>query len=114
MTIDQKDKLRLRHIIEATGHIADFINGVSKKEFENDYEKQSAVIRQFEIIGEAAGKLTSEFIKQRKEIDWPKVVGMRHKMIHDYFDVDVSIVWTTAKDDVPVLKKKIEKILNNN
>ena len=114
MTIDQKNKLRLHHITEAAEHIADFINGVSREEFEKNYEKQSAVIRQFEIIGEAASKLTLEFTKQHTEIDWSKVTGMRHKMIHDYFDVDVNIVWTTAIDDVETLKNSIEKILNNN
>ena len=112
MTPDQKNNLRLRHIIEASGHIAEFVSGVSKEEFAADYEKQSAVIRQFEIIGEAAGKLSPEFVELHKEIDWPKVVGMRHKMIHDYFDVDVDIVWNTAIDDVPSLKKSIEKIFS--
>jgi uncharacterized protein with HEPN domain len=114
MTIDQKDNLRLRHIVEAAEHIADFIGGVSKEEFEADYEKQSAVVRQIEIIGEAASKMTHEFTEKRKEIDWPKLVGMRHKMIHDYFDVDVYIVWTTAKNNVPPLKEAILKILKNN
>lgn len=114
MIIDQKNSLRLQHIVEAARHIANFINGVSKEEFESDYEKQSAVIRQFEIIGEAASKLTSEFTKQHNEIDWSKVVGMRHKMIHDYFDVDVNIVWTTALDDVPPLKEAVEKVLGDN
>jgi len=112
MTIDQKNDLRLRHIVEAAEHIADFIDGVSKEEFEADYEKQSAVIRQVEIIGEAASKLTHEFIKQHSQIDWSKVVGMRHKMVHDYFDVDTKIVWTTAADNVPPLKNAVEKILN--
>lgn len=114
MAIDQKDKLRLHHIAEAAEHIGNFVDGIAKEEFENNYEKQSAVIRQFEIIGEAAGKLTAEFTKQHGEIDWPKVVGMRHKMIHDYFDVDANIVWTTAIDDVPPLKKAVEEILNSN
>ncbi len=114
MTIDQKDNLRLQHIVEAAKHVADFINGVSKEEFEADYEKQSAIVRQIEIIGEAASKLTHEFIEDHKEIDWPKVVGMRHKMIHDYFDVDVNIVWTTAINNVPPLKEAVLKIIKNN
>lgn len=113
MTPEAKNNLRLHHILEAANHIADFINGVSKESFIADYEKQSAIIRQFEIIGEAAGKLTPDFVDQHIEIDWPKVVGMRHKMIHDYFDIDVNIVWTTANEDAPVLKNAINKIINN-
>ena len=112
MTIE-KDNLRLHHIVEATEHISAFINEVSKEEFEADYEKQSAVIRQFEIIGEAAGKLTPEFVKKHPAIDWPKVVGMRPKMIHDYFDVDINIVWITATKDAPSLKEVIEKVIDN-
>ena len=66
MTTDKKDELRLHHIIEAIKHIADFIDGVSKAEFRRNYEKQSAVIRQFEIIGEAASKITSKFARANK------------------------------------------------
>lgn len=113
MTIEPKDSLRLSHIVEATDHVADFIKGVSEEEFCNDYEKQSAVIRQFEIIGEAASKLSTPFKEQHAQIDWPKVIGMRHKMIHDYFEVDTKIVWTTATDDVAPLKSAIEKIIEN-
>lgn len=110
MTIDPKDSLRLDHIVEAIDHVADFILDVSEREFISDYEKQSAVIRQFEIIGEAANKLSPSFKEQNSQIDWPKVVGMRHKMIHDYFEVDTKIVWTTAIDDLEPLKQAIEKI----
>lgn len=108
----QRNKLRLEHIVEAAEHIADFIRGVSKEDFMADYEKQSAVVKQIEIIGEAAGKLTPEFTKRYNEVDWPKVVGMRHKMIHDYFDIDVNIVWTTAVEDSPFLREAVQKILH--
>ena len=107
----KKDNLRLFHILEAINAAKSFITGISKEMFDNDYEKQSAIIRQFEIIGEAASHLTPEFKKNHKEIDWSKVVGMRHKMIHDYFEVDTDIVWFTTTEDLPVLKKQIKKIL---
>lgn len=113
MTTDQKDSLKLRHIVDAIEHILDFTKSVSEEEFVADYEKQSAVIRQFEIIGEAASKFTSGFVERYNNVDWPKVVGMRHKMIHDYFDVDVKIVWATVTDDVPALKESLNKILEN-
>lgn len=114
MIKDPQNFRRLHHIADAAEHIAEFIKGVSKREFDSDLEKQSAVIRQFEIIGEAASKLTPEFLEQHQEIDWKKVIGMRHKMIHDYFDVDVDIVWNTACDDVVPLKHLIAKILKGN
>jgi|SRR3989344_9046874 len=111
MTIDQKDRLRLRHITDAIEHVLDFTGGISEGDFTADYEKQSAVIRQFEIIGEAASKLTSELIELHNDVDWPKVVGMRHKMIHDYFNVDTRIVWATIIDDIPAIRDSVEKIL---
>ena len=108
----EKDNLRLYHILEAVDAAESFIVSISKEEFDNDYEKQSAIIRQFEIIGEAASHLSPEFKKRHKDIDWSKVVGMRHKMIHDYFEVDKDIVWFTAVQDLPILKKQIKKILD--
>jgi uncharacterized protein with HEPN domain len=113
MTTGPKDNLRLEHIVDAADHVAEFIFNVSKEEFDNNYEKQSAIIRQFEIIGEAANNLSPEFKAHYGQIDWPKVIGMRHKMIHDYFDVDTDIVWNTANDDVKPLKQAIEKILTD-
>ena len=107
----EKNKLRLYHILEAIEAVDDFVAGVSKQKFDDDYEKQSAIIRQFEIIGEAASHLTPGFKKSHKNIDWSKVVGMRHKMIHDYFEVDTDIVWFTTIEDLPTLKKQIKKIL---
>jgi len=108
----EKDNLRLYHILEAVDAVKSFIVGISKGTFDSDYEKQSAIIRQFEIIGEAASHLSPEFKKRHKDIDWSKVVGMRHKMIHDYFEVDKDIVWFTAVQDLPILKKQIKKILD--
>jgi len=109
----QKDKLRLHHILEAIEATDDFLAEISKDAFDGNYEKQSAVIRQFEIIGEAASHLTPEFKKKYVVVDWPKVVGMRHKMIHDYFEVDTDIVWITAQNDLPILKKQIKEILKD-
>lgn len=112
MTSEQTNNMRLHHIIDAADHIANFLNNVSIEDFNADYEKQSAVIRQFEIIGEAAGKLSPEFIERHENIDWSKAIGMRHKMIHDYFEVEVDIIWDTAINDVPKLKTSVEKILS--
>lgn len=114
MTTDQKDSLRLQHIVEAAQHLSDFINGVSKEEFSANYEKQRAVINQLEVIGEAASKLTPVFRERYRDVDWPRAIGMRHKMIHDYFDIDIDIVWATALDDIPILKTDVEKILHSN
>lgn len=91
--------------------VNEFLGKTSKKDFDDNYLLQSAVFRQFEIIGEAASRLSSDVKAQHKEVNWQEVIGMRHKMIHDYFEVSIDIVWNTAKNDLPLLKIQIENIL---
>jgi len=107
------DKIFLLHILEAIEKIEKFVKDVDYDDFlENDLV-QSAVIRQIEIIGEAASKLSSNLRKKYSEIPWQDIIGMRHKLIHGYFGVDVDVVWETIKKDVPKLKKDVERILKS-
>jgi uncharacterized protein with HEPN domain len=107
----RNDKQYLLDICDAIDSINDFLMKKSKKEFYDSYMLQSAVFRQFEIIGEAASRLSSVIAKIDDDIIWKDVVGMRHKMIHDYFEVSVEITWNAAKNDIKPLKSKIKKIL---
>lgn len=102
---------RLRHIAEAIEYIEEFSKGVDKQTLFGDYKVQSALVRQFEIIGEAAKNLTPEFRKKHLEIDWRSVIGMRNVLIHDYFAVNLDVLWDTVRKNIPELKKQIEKIL---
>jgi len=72
---------------------------------------QSAVIRQFEIIGEAASRITDNTKGRSADLNWSDIIGMRHKMIHDYFEVSIDVTWDTAKNDLPILKDQIKKVL---
>lgn len=79
------------------------------KAFEQSRHDQDAVIRNIEIIGEAASRIqrqAPEFVKAHPELPWVQMRGMRNKMIHDYFDVQVDVVWNTIKEDLPRLKSK--------
>jgi len=71
---------------------------------------QDGVIRQLEIIGEATKRLSKEFKDRYPEIPWKDIAGMRDKLIHGYFGVDLDAVWDTAKKDIPGLRGKIEEI----
>jgi len=66
-----------------------------------------------EIIGEAAGKIPPEIRKDFPGLPWESMVGMRNKTIHEYFDVNVDVIWQTVKEDIPTLKKQINKIIKN-
>ena len=65
----------------------------------------------FEIIGEAANNLSPQFLTEHKEINWREVIGMRHAIVHDYFEVNLEVVWDTIKEDIPKLKLEISKLL---
>ena len=71
---------------------------------------QDAVIRNFEIIGEATKKISKQFIQSHPEIPWQDMAGMRDKLIHDYLDVDLEVVWKTVEADLPLLKDLITKV----
>ncbi|TSC92403.1 MAG: hypothetical protein CEN91_460 [Candidatus Berkelbacteria bacterium Licking1014_85] len=108
---NEKDRWRLNHIVEAIEYIEEFVGNISKDKFFDDYEKQSAVIRQFEIIGETANNLSPDFVNHYPQVNWSEVVSMRNAMIHDYFEVNIEIVWDTIKVDLPKLKSEINLIL---
>lgn len=72
---------------------------------------QDAVVRQLEILGEAAGRVSRYFADDHPEIPWGDITGMRHRLIHDYFEVDAELVWTTATKHVPDVQLKIVALL---
>ena len=85
------------------------INAEMKNREKNNDQLQSAVVREISVIGEAAKKLSEDFKKSRSAIPWKDVVGMRDKLVHNYFEIDISMVWKTIKEDMPFLKEELEK-----
>lgn len=83
---------------------------IEKEDFEEDWVFQDAVIRELEIIGEAAGRISKELRDSHPELPWGEMTGMRNKLIHDYFEVDLDVVWCTAVEDVPGLLPWIHAI----
>lgn len=105
----------LEHIAQAIQRAAEYIERLgSVSAFRQSQRDQDAVIRNIEIIGEAARQIhkhAPEFVTAHPELPWVEMWGMRNKMIHDYFDVDINIVWSTVKDDLPRLKQQIDGLL---
>lgn len=101
----------LKHILESIAKIEQYIKGKTEREFLNDYEQQDAIIRRIEIIGEATKNLPLEFKKKHSSIEWREITGMRDKLIHEYFGVNLDMVWEVIRKDIPKLKKQISKLL---
>lgn len=103
----------LRHIFDACLKVEKFVKGLKFEQFEKDEKTVSAVLRELSVIGEAARRTTEEFREKNSQISWDKISGMRNKLIHDYMGVQISIVWQTAKEDIPKLRSLIGEILKN-
>jgi len=107
----KRDKAYLKHILDAISNIEKFIEGVNKENFMGNVEKQYAVLRGLEIIGEATKNLSEELKKKHLNTPWKEIAGMRDKLIHQYFGVNLDLVWETIKTKLPELKNQISKIL---
>jgi len=103
-----------RHILDSIDAITSYLKGVSKSDLEKDRLKQSAVIRELEVIGEAVKNISESIKKEYPNIQWKQIVGMRDKLIHHYFGVDLDTIWETIEKDIPNLEKCIKQILQKN
>lgn len=112
MREELKDRTRLLHMLEAINNIFEFVDGVSFNEYKSNKILRFAVIKNLEIVGEAAYLLTKEYKESHSEIEWTPVIGMRHVLVHGYYQIKDDIVWATIKTELQPLKEKIELLYN--
>ncbi|MHA1409855.1 MAG: HepT-like ribonuclease domain-containing protein [Candidatus Odinarchaeia archaeon] len=107
----KEDKVYLKHISEAITRIKEYTHNITYHDFKDNHLVQDGVIRQITIIGEAV-KLLSENTKSKNQsIPWNDIAGMRDKLIHGYFGVDIDAVWETVQRDIKELEKEINKLI---
>lgn len=102
--------LYLDDLLEAGKAIQSYLIGISFDHFKTDRMRQSAVIREFEIIGEAVGKLPDSLKMQAPDVAWQDVKDFRNLLIHEYFGVDLAIIWQVIQNDLPVLVDHVERL----
>ena len=105
-----RDKQRLLHILEAIDNIHNFTENVSFEDFSKNKILQFAIVKNFEIIGEAAHKLTKDLRIENPQIPWELIIKFRHVLVHDYYNIDLDTVWRTIHNKLDELKKEIEVI----
>jgi uncharacterized protein with HEPN domain len=106
-----KDRVRIQHMLDAAERINAFTADVSKEQFQEDEKLNLAIIRLFEILGEAANNISDELHEEHNDIPWREIAGVRNRLIHGYFDVDLNIVWEIIKQDIPILISNLKYIL---
>lgn len=111
MKAKKDPKIFLKHILESIGEIERNIKNMSEDKFFDSITIQDAVVRRLEIIGEAVKNLPLSFRNKHPKIAWKKIAGMRDVLIHEYFGVNIGLVWKVVNNDIPKLKKQIMELL---
>ena len=107
------DNVRIRHILDAAREAISFADDRSRTDLDTDRKLNLSLVRLLEIIGEAARGISEEFRDSHPDFPWNKMVGMRDRLIHGYFDVNLDVVWETVTQDLPSLTTQLEKIVSD-
>ena len=106
-------QLLLEDMLQSMEKISTYIGTMDKESFVKDTRTVDAVVRNLEVIGEAASRIPEDFKAVHAEVPWRRVIGLRNRVIHEYFGVDLEIVWSVASLDLPPLKSGIKQIVEN-
>ena len=107
----RRDESYLLDILTAARRAISHLDGVQSRTFEESDLLQDAVVRALEVVGEAAGHISTEYRESHPEVPWHKMIGMRNRLIHEYFRVNYAAVWDTVTNDLPDLVKTLEKLV---
>jgi len=105
------ERVFLRHMLDAARQAREYAQGRSRADLERDPLLRDGFVRQLTIIGEAAGRVSKATRSAHPDVPWPDLVGMRNRIVHEYFRVDLDIVWATVQFDLPELISQLDNLL---
>jgi uncharacterized protein with HEPN domain len=108
--MNEADVIRLRHMLDAAREALSFAAGRKREDLDTDRGLSLILIREVEVIGEAASRVSQETREQLAQIPWRAIIGMRNRLIHRYNDINLSILWYTVQNSIPELIKELEKL----
>lgn len=111
--MENRDTIRLKHMLDSATAILRFIDGKTRKHLNSDRMFSNAVIRELEVLGEAANHISKPTQKSFPELPWKQLIAMRNILIHAYFDVDYDVIWETVNNDLPPLYLQLKMILSD-
>lgn len=107
----KSDQTYLKHILEAIEKIESYVGATDFTAFQKNNMMIDAVVRELQIIGEATKQISDDFRAQHNNIPWPKIRAMRNYLVHEYFGVNIKVVWDTCSNNLPVLKTYVRELL---
>lgn len=111
--MENKDLSRLKHMLDSTEAILSFAKGKRKTSLDSNRLFRSAVVRELEIIGEAANSISEKTKRQFPHFPWKELIGMRNRLIHAYFDIDHDILWKTIREYLPLFQKDLQQAIDS-
>jgi len=112
LNINPEDRVRLRHMLDAALEIQQYVQSATRRDLDRDPKLVHSLVHLLEIVGEAANQVSDELREKAPDIPWFIIIGMRNRLIHAYFDIDLNVVWSTSTEDVPSVIKELKKLLD--
>jgi uncharacterized protein with HEPN domain len=106
------DAVRLQHMLDAAREAMSFAQGKTRVDLDTNRQLVLALVKEMEIVGEAACQLSAEATAHAPGIPWADIVGMRHRLVHAYFDVNLDVLWQTVQQDLPVLIRALTPLVS--
>jgi uncharacterized protein with HEPN domain len=111
LNISPEDRVRLRHMLDAALEIQQYVRSATRPDLDHDPKLVHSLVHLLEIIGEAANQASDELQENTRDIPWFIIIGMRNRLVHAYFDIDLNVVWSTSTEDIPLLISELENLI---